>query len=185
LQLKKITEDTIKPPARESVLGALILDAPGTFVSEAEDGLMIGIRPGVLHYSIAVGVPAFCLVLLWILRHDAWWVGAGALALFGLPSILVLFNSQRYEVTRGRVVMRGRAAGFRVNRDWPLAGDSAVRIGTRLHRDEETAFLWTSYLAQILTNQGWIPIAESMQRDRVVEFAERLARAADVKILND
>ena len=55
----------------------------------------------------------------------------------------------------------------------------------RGYRDEETAYLWTSYLAQILTNQGWIPIAESMQRDRVVEFAERLARAADVKILND
>jgi hypothetical protein len=164
--------------------GAFILDAPGTYVSEAEGRLVIGNRPGMLHYSIAVGVPAFSLALLWLFPHDAWWLGVGALVLFGLPSVLVLFNSQRYIVTTGHVAMRGRVAAFTVNRDWPLLADSAVRIDTRIERDQDAANLWTCHQVQILTTQGWIPIAESMQRGRALEFGERLARVAGVKILN-
>jgi hypothetical protein len=164
--------------------GAFILDAPGTYVSEAEGRLVIGNRLGMLQYSIAVGVPAFSLALLWLFRHDARWLGVGALVLFGLPSILVLFNSQRYIVTAGHVAMRGRAAGFTVNRDWPLLADSAVRIDTRIERDQETANLWTCHQTQILTTRGWLPIAESMQRGRALEFGERLARVVGVKILN-
>lgn len=164
--------------------GAFILDAPGTYVSEAEDRLVIGNRPGLLHYSIAVGVPAFCLALLWLFRHDAWWVGVGALVLFGLPALLVPLNSQRYIVTAGHVARRGRVAGFAMHRDWPLRADSAVRIDTRIERDQEAANLWTCHQTQILTNQGWIPIAESMQRDKAIEFGERLARVGGVKTLN-
>jgi hypothetical protein len=164
--------------------GAFILDAAGTYVSEAAHRLVIGNRPGLLHYSIALAVPAFCLILLWFFRDDAWWLGTGALVLFGLPAVLLVFNSQRCEVTPGHVAMRGRAAGFRVTRDWPLPADSAVRIDTRIERKQETPDLWTSYQAQILTSQGWIPIAESMQRARALEFAERLAHVAGVRILN-
>lgn len=72
-----------------------------------------------------------------------------------------------------------------MNRDWPLPGDSAVRIGTRTERDQDATYLWTCHQAQILTNQGWMPIAESMQRERVLEFAERRARVAAVNTLND
>lgn len=174
----------MKIPPREHVLGAFVLGAVGTYISEAEDRLIIGNRPGVVHYSIALGVPTFCLVLLWLLRNEAWWVGGGALVLFGLPSILVAFNSQHYEVTAGRVAMRGRAAGFSVRRDWVLPGDSAVRIGTRIEMDQETAYRWTSYQAQILTGGGWMPIAESTLRGAAVEFAARLARAAGVSIMD-
>lgn len=165
------------------MLGAFILDAPGTYVSEAEGRLVIGNRPGMLHYSIAVGVPAFSLALLWLFPHDAW-LAVGALVLFGPLAVLVLFNSQRYIVTTGHVAMRGRATGFTVNRDWPLLADSAVRIDTRIERDQDAANLWPCHQAQILTTQGWIAIAESMQRGRALEFGERLARVAGVKILN-
>lgn len=163
--------------------GAFILDASGTYVSEAEGRLVIGNRPGMLHYSIAVGVPAFSLALLWLFSRDAWWLGVGAFLLFSLPSVLVLFNSQRYIVTTGHVAMRGGAAGFTVNRDWPLLTDAAVRIETRIERDQDAANLWTCYQAQILTTQGWIPIAESMHGRRALEFGERLARVVGVKIL--
>ena len=163
--------------------GAFILDAPGTYVSEADGRLVIGNRPGLLHYAIAVGAPALSLALLWLFWHDAWWLGVGALVLFGLPSILVAFNSQRYVVTPGHVAMRGRAAGFRVSRDWPLPADSAVRIGTRIDRDQDSAMLWTCYQAQIRTAEGWMPIAESMQEGRARQFGERLARASGVGIL--
>ena len=163
--------------------GAFILDAAGTYVSEMGHTLVIGNRPGLLHYSIALAVPTLCLILLWLFRDEAWWLGAGGLVLFGLPAVLVVFNSQRYEVTVGNVAMRGRAVGFRVTRDWPLPADSAVRIDTRIGRDPDTAYLWTSHQAQILTSQGWIAIAESMQRDKVLDFAERLARFARVRNL--
>jgi hypothetical protein len=162
--------------------GAFLLDAPGTYFSEAEGRLIIGNRAGLLHYSIALAVPAFCFAVLWLFRHDVWWLGVGALVLFGLPSILVVFNSQRYEVTAGHVAMRGRAMGFRVNRDWPLLDTSAVRIGTRIERDQEAPHLWTCYQVQILTTQGWIPIAESMQHGKVLEFAEALARVVGARI---
>lgn len=163
--------------------GAFILDAPGTYVSEADGRLVIGTRPGLLHYSIAVGVPAFSLALLWLFWDDAWWLGVGALVLFGLPSILVAFNSQRYIVTPGHVAMRGRAAGFSVSRDWPLTADSAVRIATRIDRDQDSSTLWTCYQAQIRTAQGWMPIAESVQDARALQFGERLARVSGVEIL--
>ena len=41
---------------REFAADAFILDAPGTYVSELQDGLIIGNRPGAMHYAIAVGV---------------------------------------------------------------------------------------------------------------------------------
>lgn len=161
--------------------GAFVLDAPGTYVAELEGSLIIGNRPGLLHYAIAIGVPAFCLALLGLLR-DVWWLGAVALVLFGIPATLVAFNSQRYEITAGRVMMRGRAAGFATRRDWPLPAGAAVRIGTRIERDEGTPYLWTAYQTQILTDNGWIAVAESMRRDRALEFAGRLARAAGVAL---
>jgi hypothetical protein len=105
---------------------------------------------------------------------------AGAL-LFGLTAILVTSNSQRYEVSKGKLAMRGRAAGIVVKRDWRLPTDSAVQIGTRLETDEGSS-QWTIHQAQILTDKGWISLAESMERRCALEFAERLARAADVGI---
>jgi hypothetical protein len=77
--------------------------------------------------------------------------------------------------------MRGRAAGIVVRRDWRLPADSAVRIGTRLDTDEGPS-QWTIHQAQILTDRGWIALAESMERRYALEFAERLARAAGVGI---
>lgn len=77
--------------------------------------------------------------------------------------------------------MHGRAAGIVVRRDWHLPADSAVRIGTRLETDEGPS-QWTIHQAQILTDRGWIALAESMERRRAREFAERLARAAGVGI---
>lgn len=159
--------------------GAFVLDAPGTYVADLEGRLVIGNRPGRLHYAIALGVPAGCLVLLLVLR-DVWWLGAGALVLFGLPAILVAFNSQRYEITPGHVAMRGRAAGIPVRRDWTLSGDAAVRVETRVERDPDSPTLWTAYQAQILTSGGSIPIAESTRRERAVSCAELVARTAGV-----
>ena len=168
-------------PASESVTGAFTLGAPGTYVAEAGDALVIGNRAGPVQYSIAILVPAGCLALLWLVRDTAWWIGAGALVLFGLPASLVAFNSQRYEITKGKVAMRGRAAGIVVRRDWRLPADSAVRIATRLETDEGSS-QWTIHQAQILTDRGWISLAESLERRCALEFAERLARAADVGI---
>ena len=73
-------------------MGAFTLRAPGTYVAEAGDALVIGNRAGPVQYSIAILVPAGCLGLLWLVRDTAWWIGARALVLFGLPASLVAFN---------------------------------------------------------------------------------------------
>lgn len=167
----------------QRVLGAFVLGAPGTYVEERPGVLVVGNRPGGTVKALAAVMLAFGLGLAWFLWAELPWLGVLLGLLFGGVPLLALLNRQRWEVRRQHLALRGRALGHEVERDYPLAPDAAIRLGTRVEYDQDGSTpRWTTWQAQVRTAQGWVAVAESAQEGPAREFAQRLARVTGLPL---
>jgi hypothetical protein len=162
--------------------GAFVLGAPGTYVVEGPDRLVVGHRPGRLHAAVAALFLALGVACCWLLWPYVPGLGAVFLLLSGGAPLLALLNTQRWEVQRGVLRAAGRALGVRRERAWPLPPDSAVRVDSWTEADGDHPVRWPCYQAQVRTADGWVGVAEAAQAEPVRAFARRLAAAAGVPL---
>jgi hypothetical protein len=154
--------------------GAFVLGGPGTYVEYGADRVVVGNRPGAFHFAVAVVFPLGLLFLWWLLR-DAGCVGALFFLVMGVPPLLILFNTQQWEIVPGALRARGRAFGIARSRDWTLPPDGGVRVERFQDSDG-----WTTYQIQIGTAEGWIGVAEAANPEPVRELGARVAEVAGV-----
>lgn len=160
--------------------GALMLGGPGTYTEYTSDRVIIGNRPGALHWAIALVFGSIALLLCWLLR-DAPWVAGLFFVVFGVLPLLPLLCRMRYEISREGLQRRGKALGISQRRDWPLTADSAVRVETYQDRDSDNHG-WTRHQTQIRVREGWIGVSESGNLESARDFAGRMAAAAGVPL---
>lgn len=158
---------------------SITLDGPGSFEEYAAARVVIGVRPGPWQYCAAIFAPLFGLTMggfFWLIEIR--WLGVLLGLLFAGAGLAALFFQQRTEITPGRVGVQVRQLGGSWSREWVLPADSACRVEGYPERDGES--LWTCYHAEIRTADGWIALAESLNRERAGAFTARMAAAAGV-----
>ncbi|MDP9352140.1 MAG: hypothetical protein M3P51_11435 [Chloroflexota bacterium] len=168
--------------SKSGIHAGFVLGAPGTYVEDRGEYLIIGNRPGMFHYVIAITFALVAIWVLWLLWPYAPLVAGGFFHLFSVPPLLILFNSQRWEITPGSIRMRGRAPGRTRSGDWLLPADSRVRIDSIWDSDEGSSGWY--YQAQKLTESGWVGVAESRDAEVVRRFGHRLAEVTGASLSN-
>ena len=149
--------------------------------------LVVGSRPGGAHAAlVAVALPVG-LGGAWLfgLHAGMWWLGAVILLLFVAAPLLTLLCRVRWEVRPGRLARRSEALGRRITRDYTIGGDGAVRVSAWEERHSDVGHLWPVYQAQLQCGGVWIGVAEAGRIEPVRAFAEHLATAARVPLVED
>lgn len=174
----------LEPGHRVYRSGAWNLQGVGVYVEHHPDRVVIGHRPGPVHYTIGVVFPALAVaIVVFVLRvaPELWWLAAFFGLLFGVFPVLPLLNTQRFEICQGVARMRGRAMGFRIRREFRIPRDAAVRIEQMPFLDGAT-HPWRRFQVQIRTEGGWLALAELLHEPEPLrQFAERVSEVTECR----
>lgn len=169
------TPEPGKVPLKWSTL-ALTVDGPGFYEERDGPELILGVRPGAGQYLAAFVCFGFAFGggLLWWVGLP--WLGIPLSLLFAVGGIAAVRFRQRFQVTAGKVRVSVSQFGGSWSHEWDLPGNSACRVHSYRHAEH-----FPRYRAEIRTDEGWIPLAESLDPARVRQLAFRIAEAAGIE----